>query len=135
MVNAQAPAMTPAPGLSWQSVLVDAKVHVARSPSPTPPAPCASATSPPAARGFNAWMPMSAAMPARSRSRRRPTSLAIPGPKPDLLAGTPLTVDASAQLAAPDRPVTFAIRHKLLTLNGTAQTEGVQKAQVHLVAA
>ena len=26
-VKADAPAMTPAPGVSWQSVLVDAKVH------------------------------------------------------------------------------------------------------------
>ena len=37
-VKAQAPAMAPAPGVSWQSVLVDAQVH-GPFPSPQPTAP------------------------------------------------------------------------------------------------
>ncbi|MFL5254449.1 MAG: hypothetical protein ACJ8AI_16430, partial [Rhodopila sp.] len=131
-VNAEAPAMSPAPDLSWQSVLVDAKVH---GPFTKPDATgtvriralkAGGAT----VRTLNADVSCNAGQVALKAIADIPT---IPGPKPDLLAGAPLQVDATAVLDAPDRPVTFAVRHNLLTLNGTAQTQGVQQAQVHLV--
>ncbi|MBN8898831.1 MAG: hypothetical protein J0H35_11710, partial [Rhodospirillales bacterium] len=58
----------------------------------------------------------------------------IPGPKPDLLAADPLTLDATARLDAPDRPVTFTLHHTLLDATGSAQTAGPLKAHVRLQA-
>ena len=39
-----------------------------------------------------------------------------------------------AQLSAPDRPVTFTLRHPLMTIEGTAKTAGTKSVQVHLLA-
>ena len=44
-----------------------------------------------------------------------------------------MTLDVSARLDAPDRPVTFAVHHPLVSVDGTAKTEGVQQVQAHLV--
>ena len=48
----------------------------------------------------------------------------IPGPRPDLLAGAPLRLTASADLRAPARPVRFELSHPLVTVAGTALTAG-----------
>ena len=50
-----------------------------------------------------------------------------------MFAADPVTLDASARLDAPDRPVTFAVHHPLVSVDGTAKTEGVQQVQAHLV--
>ncbi|MFO1027627.1 MAG: translocation/assembly module TamB domain-containing protein [Acetobacteraceae bacterium] len=131
-VKAEAPAMAPAPDLSWQSVLVDAKVH---GPFTKPDATGTIRIRDLAASGarvpaLNADVSGNA---GQVTLRATADVAAIPGPKPDLLAGAPVQVDATARLDAADRPVSFAVRHRLLTLDGTAQTEGRQTLQAHLV--
>ena len=50
-----------------------------------------------------------------------------------MFAADPVTLDVSARLDAPDRPVTFAVHHPLVSVDGTAKTEGDQQVQAHLV--
>ena len=56
----------------------------------------------------------------------------MPGAPPDLFATAPLTLDATAHLDAPDRPVEFSLQHTLLSAQGSAQTAGTPQAQVRL---
>ena len=93
--------------------------------SPTPPAPSRSTPCPPPAPGSAPWTPTSPAIRARSTCTPRIKDLHIPGPKPDLFAADPVTLDVSARLDAPDRPVTFTLHHPLVAAEGTAHTEGV----------
>ena len=58
--------------------------------------------------------------------------LRVPGSPPDLFATAPLTLDATAHLDAPDRPVEFSLQHKLLSAQGSAQTAGAPQARVRL---
>ena len=58
--------------------------------------------------------------------------LRLPGPKPDIFAAAPIVIDASARLDAADRPVTFELRHPLVSAEGTAQTAGVETLKAHL---
>ncbi|MGH7066765.1 MAG: translocation/assembly module TamB domain-containing protein [Acetobacteraceae bacterium] len=44
----------------------------------------------------------------------------LPGPIPQLLAGAPLELDATARLDAPGRPITFVVRHPLIGVRGDA---------------
>ncbi len=60
--------------------------------------------------------------------------LRIPGPKPDLLAGAPVVLQADARLDDPPRPVTFSLSHPLLQAKGTANTGGDITAHVDLTA-
>ena len=53
-------------------------------------------------------------------------ALRIPGPDPNVLAATPLTLDASVKLNDPARPATFALSHALLSVNGQARTAAPQ---------
>jgi translocation and assembly module TamB len=130
-VKVQAPAMTPAPDVSWQSVRVDAQV---RGPWVKPDA--------------NGTIKINTLSAAGSRIgaleadvkgnqgqvdlRASLNDLHIPGPKPDLFASDPVTLDVSARLDAADRPVTFALSHSLVSVKGTAQTEGVEQVQAHV---
>lgn len=131
-IKAQAPAMTPAPGLSWQSVLVDAKVH---GPFTKPDATGTIRIDTLEAFGahigaFSADIAGNAGQVAVHGMVR---DLHIPGPKPELFAADPVTIDVSARLDAPDRPVTFALHHPLIAADGSAKTEGIQQIQAHLV--
>ncbi len=119
--------MKPAPDVAWQSVLVDAKVH---GPFTAPDADgtvrirdlIAGTTR---IGAINADLSGNAGQVKLHATAER---LAVPGPTPDLLNGAPaLTLDAVAQLSAPDRPVTFTLRHPLMTIDGTAQDRGDQK--------
>jgi translocation and assembly module TamB len=49
-----------------------------------------------------------------------------------VFAAQPFAVTAHADLNDAARPLTFQLRHPLLTLEGTAKTAGVQSATVHL---
>ncbi len=133
-VNAQAPAMTPAPGVSWQSVLVDAKV---KGPFTKP-----DATGTVRIKALEAGGAKIGAIDAdvagnagQVEMHATITDLHVPGPKPDVLATAPVKLDVTAQLAAPGRPVTFAIHHPLIAIDGSAQTEGDRQAQAHVVVA
>jgi translocation and assembly module TamB len=131
-VKAQAPAMTPAAGISWQSVLLDATVH---GPFTAPDAKgtiqIASLTAGGARIGT-----LAADIGGNSgqvQVHATVGDLHVPGPQPDIFASAPVTMDLSARLDAPDRPVTFALRHSLVSVDGSAKTAGVQQVSAHLV--
>lgn len=122
-VKANAPAMAPRPDLSWQSIALDARV---RGPFTAPDA-----------NGTLAIASLQAAGAAIARIdaqvrgdtaqavlHAEANDLRIPGPKPDALAGSPLVVDGTVRLDQAARPLTLSIRHKLLSAEGTAETNG-----------
>jgi translocation and assembly module TamB len=130
-VRAQAPAMAPAAGISWQSVMVDAKVH---GPFTKPDANGTIRIDQLNAAGATIGSLNADVTGNEGQVALHATvgGLLIPGPKPDLLARDPVTLDASAQLDAPNRPVTFALHHPLISVTGTAETQGNQQVQAHL---
>ncbi len=130
-VKARAPAMSPAPDVSWESILVDAKVH---GPWIKPDANGTIQINALAAAGARIGALDADVSGNQGQVDLRATlkDLHIPGPKPDLFAGDPIKLDVSARLDAPDRPVTFTLRHALVSANGVAHTEGVQQVQAHL---
>ena len=132
-VTANAPAMTPAPGVSWKSILLDAHVH---GPFTRP-----DATGHLTLAGLEAGGAAVAALTAELHGNQGAAGLRataegvrIPGPKPDLLAAAPLVLEADARLDAPARPVTFTLSHPLLQAKGNANTAGDITAHVDLTA-
>ena len=120
-LSAQAPAMTPVPGISWQSVALDADL---RGPYATPHATGHLDLEHLAAGGATIG-----ALRADLSGDRGAVALhalidalTIPGPKPGLFAAHPVMLDAHARLDDPTRPVTFTLAHPLLTLAGHATT-------------
>lgn len=131
-VKAQAPAMAPASDVSWQSVLVDAHVN---GPFSKPDAKGTIKIDALKAGGAQVGA-LAADISGNAGQvvlRATVRDLHVPGPKPDIFTADPVTLDASARLDAPDRPVTFALRHTLIQLDGTAKTEGTQQVRAHLV--
>ncbi len=131
-VQARAPAMAPGAGVTWQSVLVDAKVH-----GPFTKVDADGTVNIDALQAAGARIGTIAANVTGNQGAVHLSAslsgLHIPGPKPDILAADPLTLDVSAELNAPDRPVTFALHHPLIALDGTAKTQGLQELQADLV--
>ena len=122
-VTASAPAMTPAPSVSWQSVALDAHVH---GPFTTPDATGTLRLAGLAAGGATVAKLSADLAGNQGAAHLKATAegVRIPGPKPDLLASAPLTLEADARLDAPARPVSFALSHPLLQAKGTANTGG-----------
>ncbi len=63
------------------------------------------------------------------------TGLRIPGPRPQLLEDSPITVDASMRLDAPTRPLDLRASHRLFSLQASAPTvatAGRRSARVEL---
>ncbi len=56
----------------------------------------------------------------------------LPGPRPDVLADAPLAVSGTLLLEPADRPLTFSLRDKLFTVDGTAATAGAQQVQAQV---
>ena len=56
----------------------------------------------------------------------------LPGARPDVLAEAPLLVTATLRLDVADRPLSFRLRHKLFTIDGTAATAGAQQGQAQV---
>ena len=130
-VTASAPAMNPRPDLAWQSVALNARVT---GPFTKPEANgtlnIAELSAAGAAVGrFAAEVQGNA---GQVKLHATAEGIRVPGPRPDLLQAAPLTADATVQLDAPDRPVAFAVRHPLLTAEGTAQTAGAMRADMAL---
>jgi translocation and assembly module TamB len=122
-VTAHAPAMTPAPGVSWQAVALDAHVH---GPFTKP-----DATGNLNITGLQAAGVAFASLSAQVQGNQGAaglkasiTGLRIPGPKPDLLAADPVTVQADVRLDDPKRPVVFSLAHRLIQAHGSADTGG-----------
>jgi translocation and assembly module TamB len=130
-VTANAPAMTPRPDVSWQSVDVDARIH---GPFARPDASGRVRIEQLAAAGAAV-----AHLAADVRGNAGQVELhasadgvRVPGPRPDLLAAAPLKLDATAHLDAADRPVRFTLSHPLIDAEGTAQTAGALQGTVSL---
>ncbi len=128
---ATAPAMTPAPGVSWRSVSLQAHT---RGPLATPEATghldvagvsAAGATLDRLLADVNGTL-------GHVGLKASAAGLRIPGPKPELLAAAPLLLSADVQLDDAARPATFTLSHPLLAANGTARTAGDLSAAVHL---
>lgn len=130
---ATAPAMSPRPDLSWQSVALDAHVR--------------GKLSAPQATGHLRLDGLAAAgagvrqFAADVRGDKgevtvtaRADGVRLPGPRPDILAAAPVKLDAHVQLNAADRPVTFSVSHPLVSIRGDARTEGAASARAHLEA-
>jgi translocation and assembly module TamB len=131
-VKAQAPAMTPAAGVSWQSILVDAAVHGPfTKPDVNGTINIVSLNAGGARLGTLAAGVSGNAGQVQLHATAQ--DLHVPGPKPDLFAAAPVTLDVSARLDAADRPVTFALHHTLVSAEGSARTEGVIQGQAHLL--
>ncbi|MFL5281316.1 MAG: hypothetical protein ACJ8AW_10035, partial [Rhodopila sp.] len=131
-VKARAPAMTPGPGISWQSILVDATVS---GPLMTPDANGTIRIDALTAAGARIG-----AIAADVKGNAGQVNLHavvqdlhVPGPKSDVFAASPVTLDAAAKLDAADLPFTFGLHHPLVSLDGNGQAAGVRKAQAHLV--
>ena len=130
-VDANAPAMSPAPGLSWQSVALNAAVH---GPFTGPAASGTLRIASLAAGGASVRTIAADLQGTLGAATLKATldGLRIPGPKPELLAAAPLVLTADAQLDAPDRPVAFTVSHPLIAAKGTARTVGDLRVETTL---
>ncbi|HST76119.1 MAG TPA: hypothetical protein VLJ20_12160, partial [Acetobacteraceae bacterium] len=130
-VNADAPAMAPRPGLSWQSVRLDTTV---RGPFAKPEANgtlriAALEAGGAAIRSLAADLQGNA---GEVHLKATLDGLRVPGPKPDLLEAAPLVLTADARLDAAGRPVTFTLAHPLIAAEGDARTQGEMQANLKL---
>ncbi len=122
---AQAPAMQPAPEVSWQAIALNA--HVA-GPFTAPDATGTLRLDDVKAAGaaIQSLKADLAGNKGRVNLSAVLAGLRIPGPKPGLLADAPLKLDANVQLDQPGRPASYVLTHPLIDLKGTALTAGVQ---------
>ena len=130
-IDASAPAMSPRTGLSWQSVALQAKLSgpLAR--------PSADGSLRIAALDVAGTRVQSLA--ARVQGDKGKIDLTasldgvlIPGPQPDVLAAAPVSIQATALLDQPDRPLTFTLDHPLIVADGRLLTAGQRQAKVDL---
>ncbi|MGI4975498.1 MAG: translocation/assembly module TamB domain-containing protein [Janthinobacterium lividum] len=130
-ITATAPAMTPAPGVSWRSVSLQAHT---RGPLAAPEATGHLDVAGVAAAGATLDRLLADVNGTLGHVALKASAagLRIPGPKPELLAAAPLLLTAGVQLDDPARPATFALSHPLLDAAGTARTAGDLSAAVHL---
>ena len=131
-VKADAPAMKPTPGLSWSLIRADATVH---GPFEKP-----DAIGTVLVQGLDASDARVGKLTAdvsgnagQIRLHATGEEIHLPGPKPDLLANAPVVLDASTQLDAPARPVSFTLHHPLVAIDGSANTAGDREAHAHIV--
>ncbi len=120
-VSADAPTMKPAPEVSWQAVRLQAHVQ---GPFTKPDATGhlqidALAASGATIQQLAADLSGNAGQVALHGTA---TGLRLPGPDPALLESAPLTLDATARLDDPARPVTFTVSHPLVSAKGSART-------------
>jgi len=122
-VTATAPAMTPRQDLSWKQLSLQAHVHGPfQSPDATGQVRIDELTA-----GATHLLTVSADVQGnRGRVGLHAVldRLRIPGPKPDLFRSAPVDLRADVTLDDPRRPLTFALSHPLLSIQGTATTAG-----------
>ncbi|MDR3435373.1 translocation/assembly module TamB domain-containing protein [Telmatospirillum sp.] len=130
-LRAEAPAMAPRADLSWRSVLVTAEVQ---GPFTRPTVSGHLDFEAPQAAGGGAQS-LKAELSGNAGTLHVAAvalDLRIPGPKPDLFAGTPLTLDVDARLDDPLIPATFMIAHPLLQSTGRVNLNGATMAKANL---
>ena len=133
-LSASAPAMTPRPDVSWQSVALQARVH---GPFTTPDASGQLRIEGLSAAGAAVGRLVADIKGNAGRVGLHVTAegVRLPGPDPALLAASPVVLDADARLDDPARPITFALTHPLLTVKGDAKTGGDISADADVAAA
>ena len=112
--------MSPRPGVGWSGLRLEGNLHGPLA------APAVTATL--AGEGLTAAgaaigsLSATIAGTAQGETRLHASldGLRVPGPSPALLAGGPLTLDASIRLAAAGLPARFTLTHPLLSAVGTA---------------
>jgi translocation and assembly module TamB len=131
-VAAQAPAMQPRPDLSWHSVVLNARAH---GPFTRPDVSGQVTIDQLDAAGSGVQRLVADVSGNQGLVHVEATvdGLRLPGPQPELMAGAPLKLVATAHLQEPNRPVEFSLQHPLLSAQGSAETEGAPRARVHLV--
>ena len=127
-----APAMTPSPSISWQSLALHGRWH----------GPLKQAVADGSLQARRLQLPGGLAVDSLSADltasgglvsgRAVIDGMTIPGPEPTLLQGSPLTVDASMHVNDEGRPLQLAATHRLFSLTGRATTAGQQSAQLEL---
>jgi translocation and assembly module TamB len=130
-VSAHAPAMTPAPDVSWQSVALDGHVHgTFRAPDADGMLDVVGL-----AAGGARVAKISARVSGNAGHvglQARVDGVSLPGPKPEVLAGAPVVLQADLRLDDPARPVTFAVKHPLVELAGSGRTAAPVSVQARL---
>jgi translocation and assembly module TamB len=124
--------MTPRTGLSWQSVDIQGRWH---GPLSSPTATGHLLIRQLQIPGDTQLASLTANLTASGGSldaKATLEGLVIPGSRPDLFQDAPLTVDASAHLKDPKRPVEITAAHRLFTLQAHAITAGEQSARLNL---
>ncbi len=128
-----APAMTPYPGLTWQSIDLQGRFH---GPFTTPAADGRLLVKQLHAPGETRLEALDAHLTADSTGlmtlRADVDGLVIPGPQPDLFEGSRLALDANIHLNDPKRPLQLTAKHRLLALEAHAITAGELSAQLDL---
>ena len=118
-VTATAPAMTPRPDLSWQSVALDAKID-----GPFVRPAVSGTLDVDALKAAGASVAQITAKVQGSSGgcgcRQRLPESASRAHGPDLLAAAPVEVAADVRLDQPDRPIRFSLAHPLITAEGEA---------------
>ena len=131
-VDATAPAMAPRADLSWGGVNLQAHVH---GPFTTPDVAAHAMLT--VVHGGGATIASLTADVTGNRglvdAHTVLTGLHLPAPKPDLFAAAPLDFKVHAELDKPALPIRFALKHPLVTAEGTAQAGGDIAATVHTV--
>ncbi|MBV8578821.1 MAG: hypothetical protein JOZ58_27775, partial [Acetobacteraceae bacterium] len=130
-VTASAPAMSPRPDLSWQSVALDARV-VGPFTKPQANGTLDIETLNAAGISLRKLAAQVEGNAGQVRLHAQADGIRVPGPRPDLLEAAPLLADATIQLDATDRPVSFKLQHPLIAAEGTAHTAGAMSAALSL---
>lgn len=132
-IAASAPAMTPAPGMAFSAVSLDAHVH---GPLATPEVRGRLTLEGLQANGAGVRHLTADIAGTRGEVKLdgRIEGLRIPGPQPGLLEASPLLLVADARLDQATRPVVFSLSHPLLAVTGTAQTAPDIAVQAHVTA-
>ncbi|MDB6014972.1 MAG: putative Outer Membrane Protein, partial [Gammaproteobacteria bacterium] len=127
-----ASAMTPRPGLSWQSVDLQGRWHgTASAPNADGHLLIKKLLIP----GGTELADLDANLTATGgmlTTRATLTGLVIPGSQPKLFQDSPLTLDASVNMSDPKRPVELKATHRLFALQGHATTVDEIAAQLDL---
>ncbi|HTQ37140.1 MAG TPA: translocation/assembly module TamB domain-containing protein [Steroidobacteraceae bacterium] len=127
-----APAMAPAPGLSWQAISLHGEWH-------GPPQEL-NATGQlqvrglrlPAGAGLGSLTADLRSVQGRLTARATLQQLVIPGPDPALLRAAPVTLDANVDLKQAARPLHLTATHPLFALRADARTNGKRSATLQL---
>ncbi len=130
-VDANAPAMKPAPDISWQGVSLQAHVT---GPFAKPDASGHLQIDAPAAAGASVQLLAADLSGNQGQVTLHAVANGVRAPlaDPTLFAAAPIVLDATARLDDPARPVTFKLAHPLLSAQGEAKTAGAMEATVDL---